>query len=544
LAILGFLYDILNNFPYLIGKYRDLPALLLLPCAAVFVAVMARRISPFGRGLAASAVIVAAAVTLVMLWISTSYLTATGYLDHVEPSIVAVSWWYHSGHPLYPAWNDGEGVYGFVYGPLLFQMTAAALRFGPSILLSKMPGFFAFWLACGTIAWALRPSLPSLRQSLLPVAVLVLIAGGYWRAAYWVRGDPDLMLFAALALFSCRRLDRPAAAIVIGLLAGGIMNLKIHGILYVLPYAVALLVATPSNLDRARTVVIGVACGLLALVLPFLDPNVSLNNYIAFLDATLHHGLDRSLLLLNVRFAAVLVLPALFLVWRHVRREKQPDLLMALVYCASVLIVCLIGGKKGAGPTHLLPFLPAFIFFVMRAAQADFTLRHQATRPATLAIYFLVLAVAYLPSFVSNQFSIAAWDRANDDPAFRREATQFYADYPTAAMGAAGDASYTLTQYKAIGVLAGGPLVFDATTWMDLQKGGVSDAVTQRLLIDCHTPFWIIPNAGVPFSQTAAYDSDPLFSDRFRESFHQYYKPIRKGQFYSVWGCRDAHSDH
>jgi hypothetical protein len=544
LAISGFIYDIFDNLPYLIGKYRDLPALLLLPCAAVFLAIMARRITPLARGLAATAVILAAGVILTMLWTSTAYLTATGYLDHVEPSIAAVSWWYHGGHPLYPAWNDGQGVYGFVYGPLLFQVTAAAMSFEPSILVSKLPGFCAFWLACGATAWALRPSLPSAAQSLLPVAVLILIAGGYWRAAYWVRGDPDLVLFAALALFSYRRLDRTAAAIVIGLLAGGIMNLKIHGALYVLPYAVALVAAAPSAASRARTAAIGVGCGVLALILPFLDPNVSVVNYLAFLNATLHHGLDRSLLLLNVRLTAVLVLPALFLVWRHVRGQKQPELLMALVYCASVLAVCVIGGKKGAGPTHLLPFLPAFIFFVMRAAQPQLTPKEPTTRPAALAVYFLVLAIAFLPSFISNLFSLRAWDRANDDPAFRQEATQFYADYPTAAMGAAGDESYGMTQYKAIGVLAGGPLVFDATTWMDLQKGGVPDEVTQRLLLDCRTPFWIIPNGGAPFTQTAAYDPDPLFSDRFRELFHQEYKPIRNGKYYSVWGCRDVGPNH
>jgi hypothetical protein len=55
-----------------------------------------------------------------------------------------------------------------------------------------------------------------------------------------------------------------------------------------------------------------------------------------------------------------------------------------------------------------------------------------------------------------------------------------------------------------------------------------------------HTPFWIIPSGGAPFTQTAAYDDGPQFSDRFRELFQQGYRPVRKGEFYSVWACRDT----
>jgi hypothetical protein len=255
----GFIGDMLSNFPYLIGKYRDVPALLLLPSAAVVVPFMAGPINRSARWLTGVAVTLAAAVVLVMVWTSVGYLGKTGYLDHVEASIAAVSWWYHTGHPLYPDWNAGEGVYGFQYGPLLFQITAAALRLGPSILVSKLPGFLAFWLACGVVLWTLRPS--SVGQALLPVAVVILIAGGYWRAAYWVRGDPYLLLLAALALWSWRRLNVTEAAIVIGLLGGLLINLKIHAVLYVLPYAVALLAVPGSPVVRVRTVVIGVVAG-------------------------------------------------------------------------------------------------------------------------------------------------------------------------------------------------------------------------------------------------------------------------------------------
>src|SRR5579862_9920197 len=141
-----FMNQIFNNFPYLLGKYfpylvgpfRDVPALLLLPSTAIALSFLSPvRFS--SRWLTYIAVALASAIVLVMAWSSCAYLTQANYFDHVEPSIAAVSWWYHTGHPLYPAWREGEGLYGFTYGPLLFQITAAALALGPTILLSKLP---------------------------------------------------------------------------------------------------------------------------------------------------------------------------------------------------------------------------------------------------------------------------------------------------------------------------------------------------------------------------------------------------------------------
>jgi len=155
--VVDLIHDVINNFQYLAGRYRDVPAMLLLPCLALAMPLLARWIGWSARWLETAALAVAAAIILVMAFVSGSYLANTGYLDHVEASISAVSWLYRNGDPLYPGWTDGEGIYGLQYGPLLFQVTAAALSLGPSILISKLPAFAGFWLACLVLLWTLRP---------------------------------------------------------------------------------------------------------------------------------------------------------------------------------------------------------------------------------------------------------------------------------------------------------------------------------------------------------------------------------------------------
>ena len=189
-----------------------------------------------------------------------------------------------------------------------------------------------------------------------------------------------------------------------------------------LPYAVALLASSASAAIRLRVAVLGIASGIVAAVVPFLAPDVSLPHYVAFLEATLQHGFARPLLVLNLRFGAVLALPALLVVWRRWRGESQPDLAMAACYLVCVAIVCVIGSKNGAGPTHLLPFLPAFVFLLTKAALSVRIPGGSDARAVALSIGFLVIAGCYAPGFASNLYGLPEWDRSTDDPAFRLEA--------------------------------------------------------------------------------------------------------------------------
>jgi len=211
---------------------------------------------------------------------------------------------------------------------------------------------------------------------------------------------------------------------------------------------------------------------------------------------------------------------------------------MGLTYLAAVIIVCGIGAKNGAGPTHLLPFLPAFAYLLVQATR---TVRIPGAVDAwtgALSATFLVAAIAYTPGFESNILGLRTWDRLNDDPGVRDEATQLYRDYPTAIMGVGDYGSDNKAEYKVIGVFAGGKLPYDTTTWMDLQKGGVPEHVVDRLVTGCTTPFWIIPKGGEPFSITSPYGPEPMFSRQFQTLFHTGYQPVRDGSYYTVWACK------
>ena len=97
------------------------------------------------------------AVGTVWVLLGIVYVVSNNYIDHLEPTIAAITLSYMNGHPLYPDLGSGN-LYGLLYGPLLFWINSLPLlfskistltQFSTMILvpLSKLAGTCAFFAA-------------------------------------------------------------------------------------------------------------------------------------------------------------------------------------------------------------------------------------------------------------------------------------------------------------------------------------------------------------------------------------------------------------
>jgi membrane protein YdbS with pleckstrin-like domain len=528
---------------FLWATYSGLAALIFLPSIFFVRSIPGSDIESASGWPRIAAEFLGYAVVAMMVWSTVAYLTDPGYLDHIEPTIAGVSWWYSHGHKLYPAWNDGEGLYGLIYGPLVYQATAFALSFRPSILMSKLPGVACCWLGAVTVAVALRPLISSVRQTVLPMSVCLIVAGTFENTAYWNRPDPYLFLCAALALFAVLRFRPATAAVAIGILGGLSINLKLHGGFYIFPCAMALFVPWVSFANAARIAAIVALSGLPTLVVPFLDPNVSFTQYVAYLRSASRHGMDLTSLLTNLGFASVLLMPVLILAWANRERDTKTAWPVALAYVTSILTVAIIAAKAGSGMPHLLPFLPAFAFTLVTAAKAlhgpGCRRDAIASNQTRFAIPFLLMLLAYMPAFTTNLRALRGPDFERISAAESREVAELYAEYPDAVAGVAGDDTYKMTFFRVIGVLAGGRPDFDVPAWQDLLQSGAPASLPEQLVIDCQTSTWIIPRGERPFTRLSYYPGHPpLFTDRFRELFRQNYKLVKETANYTVYACQ------
>jgi hypothetical protein len=460
------------------------------------------------------------------------------YGDHLEALVASISWLVVHGRPGYPDWRDGD-LYGDIYGPLLYWINGLALLISPTIIATKLAaagalvlGLLSLWgLASRTISgWPMR---------LLLAALLVEQLLPYRFTAYWIRSEPFLYILAALAILAGARLKPVVAITTVGLLAGLAVDLKIHGILYMLPVGLLVLARARDGRRMAVFVAASALAALAALIAPVLaDPSVVLL-YTRYLALAAGHGFSAPAVIENLEIAAALAAPAfMFFQWRRPVLTKD-DLWFLTGLALATLVVIVLGSKVGALPNYLLPLAPSFFYLTVSTMAAP--PRH-ADRPDTqlglTAIAFLIVFACNAGSWLLMVQTVPKVSSYNVVmTAKRAEFIALLAAHPDAETGIGDDASYEDTYFAPLQVMRNGMLHIAVPAWMDLREGGISESYALRFIEGCAVPAWILP-AGAPFSVVTPYTNQPLFSDAFRAAFAKNYGLADHGVSYDIWVCR------
>jgi hypothetical protein len=436
----------------------------------------------------------------------------------------------------------GEASYELPYGPLVFLLHAATFTLlGRSVVVLKLPGIVANLAACALVFSVLRRR-ASLRCASGGALVLGAYLAYYDARTYWCRPEPFLLLGAALALWLARA--RPRATILLhALLVAWMVDLKITGILYVVP----VLVLVAEQRGAGRAIAAALLGGALALSV-FALPALSLGAYVGVLLKTARHGISARELALNVTAAVVLLGPALLVRALRVRGAPVPPQRAswrvatgALVACVAV--TCVVAAKPGAGRHHLLPLLPLVLDALVDGVDGIERGRvgAHAARALTLLARATLATIVVASAWASAQ-SLSR--RAARVEASRRELRALLARYdgvPT-QMGY-GDASSYEDTYDRLLVAFHQPLRLDAASQMDSAASGYpASRMLAGELASCAPRIWIVPR-GAPFTLPSYYSGAPVFDDAFRRAFARRWEPVEDGAYYRVFRCRDPSTD-
>jgi hypothetical protein len=556
------------------------------------------------RGLIVAAAILAALPLVADLLLSGWYLFSPTYIDHIEASVASVTHYFMQGAPVYP--DLGSYTFnGLLYGPLLAELNSLGYLVSGGVLGSKLVGWAAAWVAVVVMVFTARRAERGWAWAASLIAPCCVLAS-FGNVLTADRADSLLLLFATLALWAVVRLPRLAGLLLAALLAGLAADLKLHGPAYIVPalgcwlvrYGDTLIVARRgataevagvgpmrgvTSTAAADGVVVPVriasttasAAGIapvhiativaaaalvmaLGVALPFLPSNVSLTNYLSYLQLGAKHGLRIDLFAWNLTFLLSLWIPALLVAWAA--RRQRASLPRHLAQFAVVLgvmefAVAVIASKPGAGSHHLLPFLGFHAWLVQQLLAADagrVTMAGRvmatsvapasdswrelpAARGVVTGLAAVLLGTAWPAAAMS--YSLFNFNRLRPAQEAAFEELRGVADrFPHGMMGIAGPESYALTIFRPWLTLRGTPQT-DYGAWMDWQLSGMSDAPLAKALRACEIPYVFIPSGGEPFTMDNNYDSEPLFSDDVRAAFASNYSLIQPGQYYFVYGC-------
>jgi hypothetical protein len=466
------------------------------------------------------------------------YLLYPSYFDHAEPLMAATSWLVMQGLPAHPLWAQGEGLYGVLYGPFLYEVLSLPLTLLPTIAGAKIVGLTFTALAVVIQYTTFRKMFADWRLQVLLTALSVVV---FATDSYMIseRPDPIIYMMGSLCIYALL-FNRPlASAIIIGVSAGLATNMKIHGFLYFLPASVALIAQQKSLAQRIRYGQTGILCGLAAALLPFALPNTGLDRFATYILMATRHGIDPVLFLDSlVTAVSLLALPAFcYAILRP--RLTASDTAFAWTLAGALFAVSIIAGKPGAGPHHLLLFLPAVAFAVARILSASGNADAAMKPSGALRLLFLPLLATFgfTALAISGHYVRIFFGEAHIAQERLVELQNFSNQYPDAQMGVTDDARYPETfQFPAM-VFSGNRLYFSVAAWMDLKQSGLDPHYAIDLVKQCRVREWILPSAGEPFTLLSWYTFQPLLPDAFRDNFRRNYSVVQKGEFFNVWSC-------
>jgi hypothetical protein len=475
------------------------------------------------------------------------YLFYPSYLNHGEPTHAAISWLGWEGYPLYPRLDTGD-VYGVQYGPAFYQVTGFFLwLFEPSIAASKILGLTAFTLSQVLSFLTLRRTGSSVATALTMTAVQCVLRAGFTDQgmAFGVRSDPLLFLASQTAVLVATFAPTMCTAVALGLLGGICANLKIHGALYILPAFVYCVCRSPGTARGLRLICAAGLAGAIALVVPFSPNNVSLFEYYHYFQVLKHSPWDRWLFEQNIVFAAMCLVPLMLMYALFI-----PKLPPAFEWFTGALVLCMTIGTfpaavRGAGPHHLLPFLPSVIWgFVVMRCEVSASLRDLRAkgRYEGLSVGLIAaLLFGFGPIVVSSWGAVL--QRFADTPQVTEGIAQVEKvldDNPglKVAVGpGVGAASFDTQALRVIPVFRGNPLPIDSISWSALELTGFSDEAVRRAITECRVDLWLLP-LRVPFVTISHLDGKNLYSAEMLADFRATYEKQASGQLFDQWVCK------
>jgi len=503
--------------------YNYAPVVILLLALLFFVSPI-----PFGKQetLSKAPVFIGFGLHFILFF---TYSFTTSFFGVSDMSGANVARLYLEGFPLYGSPQTNGYSHSLLYGPLCFIPTVFSFKiFGFSIFSAKLWSITQYaFLLLGLLF--LYRKYNDEKDVLFRNTLISLILS----LCFFIPPEFYLITLSCLYAFYYPFKSPLWRAAFIGINAGIAGNLRLHGLLYVLPSFFKW------KIDRTKLIVyLFVTCLFLLFtaVLPFFLPNVSFQEYFQLLKNGGKHGFPADIIILQLMWLICLLLSALPL-GCILRSEKDKTLSYfgALASLISVILIFLISCKAGSGPHHLLSAFPILLFVLsVYKVPSKFNMKR-------LAICF-VLSYSLIGSLraLKNEYDLIRF------PSFLviSDINDFLRNTNVSVAIGFGSVKYSpwwkpsgLGRTMELGFLFPNDLgLGGVASLMDFQQSGcnLSKTINDRLL-NSKIDFILIPKDFRPFYIENWYTKRTLLDSSLSEQFLERYYLYSRSKYFDIY---------
>jgi hypothetical protein len=463
------------------------------------------------------------------------YASDLHYFDAAEPTMTIVGWLSTQGQPLYHDPASAER-YAHIYGPLAFLAHGLVQRlFGAGIEPSKWLGGAAGVMGLGC-TWLALTTVTTRQRALALTGCCALVYLAFRNYTFWTRPDALLVAGVALGLVVAVRARGVAAAIGVGVVIGLLTNLKFTGPVYAAP-----LIAILAFGARPALAMVALTVAAVTAAAPFALDNVSLSAYVAWVRLSAANGLMLAMLRQNIEWIAFLLLPIAVL-WFGAPPEARPRDRTAIaggaVLLAGLAAVAVAASKPGAGPYHLLPFVPFIAYAAARILGVRRLTGGDPTAVPVAVAWVLaaaLVATAWHVSFVRVMQEARSRDEAGD-------IARYLDAHPRLVAQMAYNGYDRPTYARPLLTFRSGLYLIDPPAVQEHQLSRLSlPQATMDAIRQCRADVWLVPRGTEPFVGPNRYPAVALaaiFPDALRAAFHEAYVADGHTDYFDVWRCR------
>lgn len=420
-------------------------------------------------------------------------------------------------------------------------------KLGANFVTAKLSGVLAIFFTV-IISWKWFKNTIGAKAAFLLLGLEIWMLF-HWHHIYFIRPDSMLLLCTTVSMYVTTMLKNPIAHILgLAIPLAMVINLKIHGLLYYIP-----IFAIAYQHVKVRQLTFACGMGIILSFLPYMLPQVSLKNYLAFILNSFDQGFSLANFSPKIALLAILLLlPICFAKINNISLKefyfKNKPLLLALFL--PVVMVSVIVSKGGSGTNHIMPFLPVFFHFYLQIIliKQNFQVKSllsfkELFRPAGALMCLLLLIITVSGFTTQNRI----WEqmKRKNHTAILQDLRQIQNHYSnkTIEVGYGEDKSYeAYRDMIAVPVFSGNPLYVEVVAMWDMQMSGVGiPNMTLQSLKGGGIQVWLIPKGNKPFDIKG--HRDKLFSGAFQETFMENYKLAASSAYFDIWVHKSVHSN-
>lgn len=471
-----------------------------------------------------------------LVFFSSKYLVSDFYLDHVEPQIATVSWFFEYGKEIYNKTTDYER-YSLIFGPITYFSNYFVMKiFGASIFSSKIISFLFINL---TLLITYRTSLKITKNnkfSLFLIGLLSMILLSTVAATLRISNDSLVFFIIALSLYMCTAKKNSLANVFIfGVLITLLLNIKPNLILAILPGTFYFFLKDKSFLNILYCFIVS----LILLVIIWTSKYFSIINYISWIEiisqSEFGSGFNSKMFLKNISFSLIWIIPISVLIYKDWKKINLLEKVFFYILIASSFLLSLTGSRDGAGTSELFSLVIPAIFIVSKIYnKRSFFIEKEFVGFKT--IFLLLIIVVFLHSSTKGLYKKVEFLNKNNYSQQISEINSILNDYRDRKvnMGYGSNYnSYLLSYLRPLLTFNKNNFVLDVPHLVSTIN---SIPLNDNFLYECSDNVYIFAKNDKPFS--SKYWEREIFSKKFINSFYINFYKGKTYNFFETWVCK------